>query len=144
MESGRACRDSSENYERSRSEDSYACELEKTDDLSDSPWRFLLTCSRPNTDPILLGAGTKRTLDKIQRRERKKYKKSVIDGNEAEISRFLCLESLAFLFDVALDHAVKTSHVDPLRGMQAEQGIGVFNRERIGENQTSSGTQKAG
>ena len=55
-----------------------------------------------------------------------------------------CKESLAFLFDVALDHAVKTSHVDPLRGMQAEQGVGIFDRERIGENQTSSGTQKAG
>jgi hypothetical protein len=48
------------------------------------------------------------------------------------------------LFDVALDHAVKTSHVDPLRGMEAEQGIGIFNWKRIGENQTSSGTQKAG
>ena len=55
-----------------------------------------------------------------------------------------CKEALAFLFDVALDHAVKTSHVDPLRGMQAEQGVGIFDRERIGENQTSSGTQKAG
>lgn len=57
MESGRAGRDSSENYERSRRADFCSCELEKTDDLSDSPWRFLLTCSRPNTDPIFVRSG---------------------------------------------------------------------------------------